>query len=228
MSAVALLLAGGAGRRLGAGVAKAFVPLAGRPMLTYSLESLATVGRVTRVVVAVPEGLAETALRLAAEAGVGEARVVAGGPSRRESALLALAEVGDADSVVVHDAARPLCRPSLFEVCLNALQDADGAVVCAPVTDTIKKVGPGGFISETHSRAGLWSAQTPQTFRLDVYRRAHEKAVRDGFDATDCSAMVERLGARVRVIPGDPDNIKITAPVDIALAERLLERDPTP
>lgn len=212
------MLAAGSGERLGCGP-KAFAELAGRPMLTLTLDALARASLVSEIVVAAPAELVEEAERLAA----GRAQVVAGGTTRQESAAAALASVPGARAIVVHDAARPMCPPSLFDACLEALDDHDAVIVAMPVVDTIKEIDEGG-VASTLDRARLVAVQTPQAFRADVYRAAHEAALRDGFVASDDAALVERMGVRVRVLPGAETNFKITTPEDLARAEALLSR----
>ena len=122
---------------------------------------------------------------------------------------------------MVHDAARPLAPPDLFDAVIAAVTDggADGAVPGIPPSDTIKAVDAAGNVTSTLNRTELVAVQTPQAFRAGVLRRAHDAA---GPDATDDAVLVEALGATVRVVPGDPGNLKITAPDDLGAAERLL------
>jgi 2-C-methyl-D-erythritol 4-phosphate cytidylyltransferase len=209
---VALLVAAGSGERLGAGRPKAFVALAGRPMLEWSLEALRDAG-VEEIVVALPPG----------EESVEGALVVPGGATRSASVRAALAAAPPgATAVVVHDAARPLVEPDLFSRTLAALADADAAVAAAPVTDTIKEAGPDGRVVVTHDRSRLWAIQTPQAFR----REALERALDVGDDvlaaATDDAWLVERAGGTVRVVESSPANLKVTTPHDLRIAELLL------
>jgi 2-C-methyl-D-erythritol 4-phosphate cytidylyltransferase len=209
--AVALLVAAGSGERLGASRPKAFVALAGRPMLEWSVDALRAAG-LTEIVVALPPGEA-------APAGCVGAR---GGVTRSESVRLALREAGPADAVVVHDAARPLVEPGLFGAVLAALADADCAIAGAPVPDTVKEAGPDLRVTATLDRSRLWAIQTPQAFR----RAALERALDVGDDvlaaATDDAWLVERAGGSVVVVPSTPANLKITTPHDLALAEFVL------
>jgi 2-C-methyl-D-erythritol 4-phosphate cytidylyltransferase len=155
---------------------------------------------------------------------------VAGGATRAASVRAGLEALGaDAEVVVVHDAARPLARPQLFKAVLSALDGADvaGAICAVPVTDTIKRVvaRPSGdhgeaSVVETLDRSDLVAVQTPQAFSVEVLRRAHCGDP----DATDDAALVEALGLTVSVVPGDPDNLKLTTPADLARAELLAAR----
>ena len=216
--AVALIVAAGRGERLGTGRPKALVSLAGRPMLAWSVDALLAVGSVERIVVALPAG----ELEAAPEGTI----AVAGGAARSQSVREALRASGDGDPVIVHDAARPLARTALFERALAELESsgADAVIAARPVADTIKEVGPDGrSVSRTLDRAGLWAVQTPQVFR----REALERALLDADDellrvATDDAWLVERAGGVVRVVEADPENIKVTTPTDLRLAELVL------
>jgi 2-C-methyl-D-erythritol 4-phosphate cytidylyltransferase len=217
--AVALLVAAGSGERLGAGGPKAFVVLAGRPMLEWSLDALRGAG-IDRVVVALPRG-AE-----APEGCIG----VPGGVTRSASvrAALAAAPAGE-DQVVVHDAARPLVTPELFRDALAALYSAECAIAAAPVTDTVKEAGRDGRVVATLDRSRLWAVQTPQAFRRAALERA--LAVDDEVlaRATDDAWLVERTGGTVRVVESTPANFKVTTPHDLRVAELLLaDRLPRP
>jgi 2-C-methyl-D-erythritol 4-phosphate cytidylyltransferase len=208
--AVALLVAAGSGERLGASRPKAFVALAGRPMLEWSVEALRAAG-LSRVVVALPAGES-------APAGcVG----VLGGETRSASVRAALTAAGGGD-VVVHDAARPLVSPALFTAALAALEGADAAVAAAQVTDTVKEAGPDHRVVGTLDRSRLWAIQTPQAFR----RAALERALDVGDDvlaqATDDAWLVERAGGSVVVVPAPAGNFKVTTPHDLQVAELLL------
>jgi 2-C-methyl-D-erythritol 4-phosphate cytidylyltransferase len=214
--AVAILLAAGTGERLGFDRAKAFVMLAGRPMLEWSVEALRRVADVDEVVVALPENEA------APEGTVG----VRGGAARSESVRAALGAAGPGDRVVVHDAARPLVTRELVERTLAELEapGCDAAIAATPVTDTVKRVGGARVVEETLDRSGLWAVQTPQAFR----RRALERALDVEPDmlarATDDAWLVERAGGTVRVVAASPKNLKVTTPLGLRMAELLLSR----
>jgi len=207
--AVALLVAAGSGERLGAGRPKAFVVLAGRPMLEWSLDALRAAG-IDDIVVARPAGYE-----------IEGVVAVEGGATRSASVRAALAAAPPGD-VVVHDAARPLVTPEHFTAALAALEEADCAVAAAPVTDTVKEADAQGLVMATHDRSRLWAIQTPQAFRRAVLERA--LAVDDELlaQATDDAWLVERLGGTVRVVESTPANFKVTTPYDLTIAEHLL------
>jgi 2-C-methyl-D-erythritol 4-phosphate cytidylyltransferase len=223
MRAWAIVAAAGEGSRLGGAGPKAFQLLAGIPMVAHSLPSLAAAG-VERIVIVVPDAERSTAGRLL-EAVTPSVPVsfVAGGVSRQASVWAGLSTVpADVDRVIVHDAARPLATTATFEATLGALDRAAGAIVAVPAEDTMKLAGLAGDIEKTIPRLGLFRAQTPQAFRTHVLRRAHERAIADGFEGTDDAVLVERLGEIVVIVPGDRRNLKVTTPEDLALAEMLL------
>ena len=220
MRATVLLLAAGTGDRLLARQPKALVELHGVPLVRRSAEAACSALGVDDLVVAAPEGYEDRVAEILAQLAK-PVRVIAGGASRQASAAAALSAAGSADAVVVHDAARALCPPELFDRCVDELDRASAVCVATPLADTVKEVGD-GIVRSTLDRSRLWAAQTPQAFRAPVYRRAHAAAARDGVVATDDAALVERLGLRVRIIPGDTTNIKITTIADLKIAEALL------
>ena len=212
---IALILAAGSGERLGAGRPKAFVELAGRPMLQWSIDALAAVASVEQIVVALPPG--ETA-----PPGV---TAVEGGAVRSQSVRLALAASQGAGLVLVHDAARPLLTPQIAEAVIEALDaepGADAAIAAAPVTDTIKRAGADLAVRETLDRGELWSVQTPQVFRRDALARALDADDRELAAATDDAWLIERRGGRVLIVPTGAENLKVTTPLDLRVAELLL------
>jgi 2-C-methyl-D-erythritol 4-phosphate cytidylyltransferase len=213
--------AAGRGERLGAGVPKALLPLAGQPLLVHAVRGALSSRVVDVVVVAAPaDRVAEVRGLLAAE--VAELRVVSGGDDRRESVARALAELPpEVDTVLVHDAARCLTPPAVFAAVAAALAGGAAAVVPAvPVADTVKQVAHGVVVG-TPDRDTLRAVQTPQGFRRDVLERAH--ATEPGA-ATDDAGLVERLGFEVRVVAGHEEAFKITRSLDLVLAEAILGR----
>ena len=211
--AVALVVAAGRGERLGTAVPKAFAMLAGRPMVDWSIAALEEVAAIDEIVVALPPGAD------APEGTIG----VAGGTQRSHSVQAALAAARADDVVVVHDAARPLVTPALVEDCLAALSDGgcDAAIAAAPVTDTVKEC-EGQTVVRTLDRSRLWAVQTPQVFRRDVLERALDQPDEVIGAATDDAALVEGMGGTVRLVPAPRENLKVTTPLDLRVAELLL------
>ncbi len=223
MPIAAILVAAGAGVRMGAAVPKAVLPLAGRPMAAWSAEALDAAGDLAVLVVVAPPGMEDDLAR--AVAGVrAPVVVVPGGTSRADSVRLGLAALPPgADVVLVHDAARPLVSPETVSAVIGAVAGADGAIAAAPVVDTLKRAD-GDAIGETVDREGLWAAQTPQAFSLDVLRDAVDAAAAAGtlHAATDCASLVEGRGGRVRLVASSGPNPKVTTPADRGLAEAIL------
>jgi 2-C-methyl-D-erythritol 4-phosphate cytidylyltransferase len=216
--AVALIVAAGRGERLGSGRPKALVPLAGEPMLHWSVRALRAVLAVQEIVIALPEG--------ALDAAPPGTCAVVGGVVRSASVRAALAAAGGGDPVIVHDAARPLASPELFDTVLDALErsGSDAAVAAAPVSDTIKQVAAGGHtVQRTLERDRLWAVQTPQVFRRDALERVLSHASdEDLARATDDAWLIEQEGGSVVIVPAPPENLKITTALDLHIAELLL------
>ena len=220
MSVWAILAAAGRGERLGLDRPKAFAPLNDRPLIAESLERLDASDWIERIVVAAPPEWEEPCILVAEEIAAGKvAETVTGGETRSESVRNALAQVPEEAAVVlVHDAARPLVTEAVIERVVTALEGGwDGAVPSLPVSDTVKRM-EGEAVAETIDREGLVIVQTPQAFIADVLRRA----VESGGEASDCAALVEAAGGRVRAVQGDPRLLKITEPADLALVESWL------
>lgn len=221
MRTVAIVPAAGTGERLGAGKPKAFVELAGRTLVELAIRGLLDSGVVESVIVAVPADRTVEANVILG--GLGAVTVVAGGANRTESVRLGLAAAGDAELVLVHDAARALTPTALIVRVVEALRDGHTAVVPAlPLTDTIKAVDANGIVLGTPERAGLRAVQTPQGFHSAVLSRAYQQATAGG--VTDDSSLVELLGGQVQVVDGDPLAFKITTTMDMMLAEAIVAR----
>jgi 2-C-methyl-D-erythritol 4-phosphate cytidylyltransferase len=219
----AVLVAAGRGERLGRGVAKALVPLAGRPLLLHALAALEAVPEIDLVLPVVPPDALEECRALLETAGSRRvAEPVAGGRERQDSVRAGLEALpADVGLVAVHDAARPLVRPEAVARVVAAAREHGAAILAAPVRDTIKRV-VGGRVLETPPRAECWAAQTPQVFRVEILREALAKAAAEGLSGTDDAQLVEALGVAVHVVEGDPDNVKLTYAEDFAAAERRL------
>jgi 2-C-methyl-D-erythritol 4-phosphate cytidylyltransferase len=217
--AVAIVLAAGAGRRLGTvDQPKAFLPIGGRPMLTVAATAAAASDRVRSLVVVAPPGWEEYA-QGCVEACGRPAVVVTGGDSRQASVRAALAAIDGVPVVAVHDAARPFAAPDLFTAVIDAIDDATAGVIpVVPVTDTVKRVHEEVVIG-TVDREELALAQTPQAFATEALRAAHVRAMEAGLTLTDDAAVLELAGQLVRAVAGDPMNTKITTLFDLAQAE---------
>jgi 2-C-methyl-D-erythritol 4-phosphate cytidylyltransferase len=220
VSVWAVLAAAGSGERLGGDRPKAFVRLGDQPLLAESMARLDASEWIDAIVVAAPPGWEEPVILLAEELGCGKVvESVTGGETRTASVRAAVHKVPeDAAVILVHDAARPLVPDDVVERLLTALNEGwDGAIPVLPLSDTIKRVETDRVV-ETVDRDGLASAQTPQAFVAIELR----EAVGADADATDCSALVEARGGRVKAVPGDSRLVKVTEPADLETVERLL------
>jgi len=225
--AVAIILAAGAGDRMGRGAPKAFLPIGDGTMVELAMRTAAACPQVTSIVAAVPEGFEDA---IAAVGGLDKSvTAVSGGASRQASVIAALAAVpASAQIVVCHDAARPFASAQLFSRVIGAVTDggdpqsADGAIPVTPVTDTVKRVRDGVVVA-TEPREELFLAQTPQAFRAESFRAAHERAASEGHTATDEAAVLEWAGYRVVSVRGEPDNLKVTTSTDLARAEAIIK-----
>jgi len=216
----AVLVAAGRGERLGGDRPKAFAGLAGRPLLAESLERLDRSEWIEAIVVVAAEGWEEPVILLAEELGAGKVRAaVTGGATRADSVRAGVAEVPEEAAVVlVHDAARPLLADDVIERVVAALGGGwDGAVPGLPLADTVKRVS-GDEIVETLERGELVAVQTPQAFPADSLRRA----VAGGGEASDCAALVQAAGGRVRWVEGDKRLLKVTTQADLELVSLWL------
>jgi 2-C-methyl-D-erythritol 4-phosphate cytidylyltransferase len=230
----AVIAAAGSGERLGAGGPKAFVPLAGKPMVEWSIEAFRACDLVRSIVVAVPPGHGRD------QGFDDEITVVEGGATRACSVANGL-EVVDTGLVAVHDAARPLLTSDLVEelvAALDAAPEAAGAIAAVPVTDTLKQVAvtttpafpvageenAGLVVDRTLDRSQFWAAQTPQVFRTDVLREALAVDTEARDTATDEASLVEAAGGTVLIHPTPAENLKVTTPLDLEIAELLLSR----
>lgn len=228
---VAVVPAAGIGARMGGRRPKQFLRVGGVPLLVRTVRVLGRAPLVGGIVVAAPPGEMEQTRALLRRHRVPRVlAVVAGGRERQESVWLGLQALPPwAAFVVVHDAVRPCITPELVRAVIAEAR-SNGAAICGlPVSETVKRVaegrgGTGGSVEATVDREGLWLIQTPQAFRRALLWEAHEKARRDGFRGTDDAMLVERMGASVKVIPGLPDNLKITTPEDLARARRCVSR----
>ncbi len=220
-----LIPAAGLGRRMGSDRNKLLLTLRGRPLLAWTLLAAAASRSLSWVgIIGQPEDwpdfkaiLADLDLCLPVE-------LIRGGDTRQQSVhngLLALPP--EAERVLIHDGARCLATPDLFDRCAAALESCDGLIAAIPVKDTIKVVGPDQIIQDTPDRRYLWAAQTPQGFEVAHLKRAHQQAVDQGWEVTDDAALFEKVGLPVQIVMGEETNLKLTTPVDLALAEFILQ-----
>jgi 2-C-methyl-D-erythritol 4-phosphate cytidylyltransferase len=223
--AAVLLVAAGEGRRLGARVPKALVPLAGRPLFLHSLATFGRLPFVREVALVLPEAWIERVRRTWARE-LDRFRVTAcvPGGARRQDSVLAGLRASRSPLVLVHDAARPLVSAEAVTDLARAAARHGAAVLAAPAVDTVKLVDRRGWVVSTPDRSTVWLAQTPQGFRRRVLEAAYARS--GGRDATDDVQLVERLGGRVAVVPSTGPNFKVTTREDLARADEILHRTP--
>lgn len=215
--------AAGSGTRMGAELPKQYLELAGKPLIRHALDALLQAPEIAGVMLAVqPDDSRAESL-----AGLPRTRLTSGGERRADSVLAALRalapQAGDSDWVLVHDAARPCLSPEDLRRLMSAVRDTGrGGLLAQAVVDTLKRVDDAGQVIATVPRDGLWRAQTPQMFRLGELRDALERALAAGVEVTDEASAMEWAGHPVQVVPGDPRNIKVTVPADLALAHLYL------
>ncbi len=225
MSAVAIIAAGGSGRRFGGSTPKQFLPLLEKPLIQHTLEAFERAGSIYEIIVVLPrEELDRFSSYEKKKMGLRKLRsVVAGGDTRQESVFCGLEAVAPKTTqVAIHDAARCLITPELIDRTVGAsVSPWDGAIMALPIPDTVKRVD-GEQILDTISRDSLWGMQTPQVFTFPFIRNAYQKAKTERFTATDDAAVAERAGGKIRVVEGSLRNFKVTRPEDFDLAEKFL------
>jgi 2-C-methyl-D-erythritol 4-phosphate cytidylyltransferase len=204
------------------GVDKMFAPLSGKAVLLYSLLAFQRAGSVDEIIVAARPESAGAVEALCRENGVSKLKaVVAGGETRAQSVLNAVAAIEEEDGIIaVHDGARPLVTPRLADAAVEGAREHKAVILAVAARDTVKAVA-GGFVTDTPNRENMFLAQTPQAFDLRLYRRAALDA-RFSANATDDGAIMERAGVKVKTLEGDYGNIKITSPEDFTAARALL------
>ena len=222
---VAIVPAAGVGRRFGGLVRKTFVQLKGIPLLVHTLRSLHGLEFISEIIPVLREDDIEAGHELTSKYGLDKVKQIApGGQERQDSINTALKLIERECIVMVHDGARPLFSDTVAAALLENLEGVDGVIPGLPMKDTIKEIDRDGMVESTADRERLRSIQTPQAFRSSVLKKVYAEAYSDGFYGTDDAALVERAGGRVKVIPGDPYNIKVTTQEDIKMIEYLLEK----
>jgi 2-C-methyl-D-erythritol 4-phosphate cytidylyltransferase len=221
-SAWAILAAAGRGARMGK--PKQLIELAGMPLAAWSLQTLAKSHAIAGIVIACEaDDIAAFEMLAARFGGVKVHKVVSGGARRQDSVFAALRAISEpAEYVVVHDGARPFMTDELLHGVLAKAKEFGGAIAAVPVKDTVKQANDAGTILKTIPRDRLWAAQTPQAFGYDLLFQAHESAEEAGFLATDDAELVERLGSiSIAIVEGSYENLKVTTPEDLLVAERI-------
>jgi len=228
MKLSAIVVAAGKSRRMKRPpLGKPYLKIGQRPVLAHTLLALNRLPQISEIILVAGRGPAcERALTIIKRHKIGRAKaVVAGGKERSDSVYNGLKAINpDAEFVLVHDGVRPFASKKSILDCIAAARKFGAAICAVPVTPTIKKAGRGNFVKATPARGDLWEVQTPQVFRKDLIIKAYEKARRKGICATDDACLVEGLGARVKIVMGSHENIKITRPIDLFVAKAILSQ----
>jgi 2-C-methyl-D-erythritol 4-phosphate cytidylyltransferase len=217
----AVIAAAGSSQRMG-GVDKVFTLLAKKPVLGYVVDTFQRCNSIDQIVVVISQQNLEQGKQMVAEQGWSKVSdVCPGGERRQDSVVAGLNRLSECNWVVIHDGARPLVTTDLIEQGLETAQETGAAVAAVPVTDTIKVAGDDQIVQGTPPRQNLWAVQTPQVFRFDIITEAYRQLK---YEVTDDARAVEQLGYKVKLYMGSYDNIKITTPDDLALAEILFKK----
>ena len=226
MKSAAVIVSAGKGHRLAGEKKKQFLLLAGKPILCHTLDKFENCPFIDSIQLVVGQEDMDYTLRAIVEDyGYRKvSQIVPGGKLRQESVKNGVDALSqDVDIVVVHDGVRPFVTREMIEESIQAARRFKAAVVAVPVKETIKVVGPDRTVLKTLDRESLWKIQTPQTFQVEVIKEAFRRAAEDGFIGTDDASLVERIGINVYILPGSYNNIKITTPEDLILANLILQ-----
>ncbi len=230
---VAVILGAGQGARMGYQVNKVFLPINGKPIIIYAVETFERCHAIDEIILVVAAGEEEHMMKLARRAQCTKVgRVIRGGPTRHESEQCALEilrphiDAGDVEIVLIHDGARPFVAVEKVEQLIARARESDGAILAAPLQqeERIAQVSREHYIQRSFEGQQVWKAQTPQAFRAPLLLEAYDQAKRDLFLGTDTAASVERIGGHIVIVESDAGNLKITTAQDLFLAERLTRR----
>ncbi len=221
-----IIVAAGKGTRMNHTLPKQYLPLEGKPILAHTLLNLAKIPEVDCITLVVSEDrinwCKETIINKYNIKKV--EKVIDGGKTRGESVMNGLRSLDKETTIVaIHDGVRPFVEKSIFNHVVEQAKKFGAAICAIPLKDTLKTIGKENEVESTCNRDGFWLVQTPQAFRYALILKAYEKAIEDGFQATDDAAIVERLPHPVKIVEGSPLNIKITTPQDLVLAEAIYE-----
>lgn len=220
MKTIAVIPAAGAGTRIKSDIKKQYLVLDNKPILAYTLQAIIRSKLIDEIVIVVASGDQQycTEKVIKPYNFPVDINFADGGKTRQESVFNGLKSISECDIVLIHDGVRPFVEKELIENLLTAAEQFGAATAAVPVKDTIKIVDEDDFVVNTPSRKSLWATQTPQVFRYEIIREAHQKAKDIGLPATDDAVLVERLGYKVKIVRGNYQNIKITTPDDLKFA----------
>lgn len=221
----AIIVAAGSGTRMKTRRNKQFINLLGKPVLAYTLEAFEECRVIDEIIVVTREEDIILCKEIIDDLQLTKVKkIITGGKERKDSVYNGLKEISStATLVAVHDGARPLILPEYIEMTVMEAVEYNAAALGVRVKDTIKVVDEHGMIINTPDRSSLWAVQTPQVFRTDILKKAYQYTLENGINATDDCMLVEQIGCKVKMVEGSYDNIKITTPEDIFVAESILE-----
>ena len=219
-----LIPAAGSGRRMGSDRNKLLLPLLGRPILAWTLQAAEDAASIDWIgIIGQPIDFPDFNAILTSLNLTKPVVLIQGGNTRQASVYQGLQALPEsAEQVLIHDGARCLATPELFNRCSEALQTCEGLIAAVTVKDTIKVVDADLRVTGTPDRAHLWAAQTPQGFQVDLLKACHEKGLQYQWEVTDDAALFEKCGLPVKIVPGEETNLKVTTPVDLAIAQFVL------
>jgi 2-C-methyl-D-erythritol 4-phosphate cytidylyltransferase len=231
---VAIITAAGKGTRLKGNISKQFMNIYGKPILAHTISAFQRSSKIKEIYISVPKDHIKSCRKNIIEKYAFDKvkRLVAGGSSRQESVYNALVEVPPSTKIVsIHDGVRPLVTPEEINLLINTLvrenkknSSIKGVIMAAPARETVKMISESS-IDKTISRDKIWHAQTPQVFFYDIILKAHTKARKDDFTGTDDACLVERMNYKINIVRGRHENIKITTPIDLFLAELIITKN---
>jgi 2-C-methyl-D-erythritol 4-phosphate cytidylyltransferase len=219
-----LIPAAGSGRRMGSDRNKLLLPLLDRPVLAWTLLAAEAASSIEWIgIIGQPIDFPDFTEILSSLNLTKPVHFIHGGSTRQESVYNGLQQLPEvAQQVLIHDGARCLATPDLFDRCSDALQTCDGLIAAVTVKDTIKIVDGDLVVKDTPDRSNLWAAQTPQGFQVQLLKDCHEKGIQNGWEVTDDAALFEKCSLPVTIVPGEETNLKVTTPIDLAIAQFVL------
>lgn len=219
-----LIPAAGSGKRMGANRNKLLLQVRSKPLIAWTLLAAEAASSISWIgIVSQPPDWDDFKSIIADLKLKKTIALIPGGATRQESVYNGLQALPtNAEQVLIHDGARCLVTPNLFDACSDAILHCSGLIAAVPVKDTIKVVDDNGIIKSTPDRQQLWAAQTPQGFDVNLLKQCHAQGVRQGWEVTDDAALFEKCAMEVRIVPGEETNLKITTPQDLAIAEFIL------
>jgi 2-C-methyl-D-erythritol 4-phosphate cytidylyltransferase len=221
-----LIPAAGMGRRMGSDRNKLLLTLLGKPLLAWTLLAAESTPNISWIgIIGQPEDFVDFQEIILSLALTTPVKMIKGGDTRQESVYNGLQALPKgAKQVLIHDGARCLATAELFDRCTEALNTCEGFIAAIAVKDTIKIVDERKYIKDTPDRSNLWAAQTPQGFQVDLLKDCHEKGKQLGWEVTDDAALFEKCDLPVKIVEGEETNLKVTTPVDLAIAEFILRQ----